>query len=173
MLNHWDWVCHVPDGRDVGFLSFCLGGMVIFGLLLGMSMTHQTTIIVYRFTETLAEEYSWKPQEAAAASFLKWSAIILLPIVGVLILMDPSLVIAGIGPLGMGLIAWMMGTQQAKQNKSQHKEVKWTEAEEIVAWRKRNLIGLRFTDIHEGGIETFFIAPFIVSRIILTKISNT
>ncbi|MGM0826541.1 MAG: hypothetical protein ACQEUY_17730 [Pseudomonadota bacterium] len=136
-------------------------------------MTHQTTIIVYRFTETLAEEYSWKPQEAAAASFLKWSAIILLPIVGVLILMDPSLVIAGIGPLGMGLIAWMMGTQQAKQNKSQHKEVKWTEAEGIVAWRKRNLIGLRFTDIHEGGIETFFIAPFIVSRIILTKISNT
>ena len=31
-----------------------------------------------------------------------------------------------------------------------------TEAEEIVAWRKRNLIGLRFTDIHEDGIETFF-----------------
>ena len=119
-----------------------------------------TVLPFYRFTETLAEEYSWKPQEAAAASFLKWSAIILLPIVGVLILMDPSLVIAGIGPLGMGLIAWMMGTQQAKQNKSQHKEIEWREAEEIVAWRKRNLIGLRFTDIHEDGTETFFYSTF-------------
>ncbi|WP_231500707.1 hypothetical protein, partial [Halomonas sp. 19A_GOM-1509m] len=131
-------------------------GMYVFFLIIAMSITHSTTIIVYRFTETLAEEYSWKPQEAAAAAFLKWSAIILLPIVGVLILMDPSLVIAGIGPLGMGLMAGMMGSQQAKHNKSQHKEIEWMEAEEIVAWRKRNLIGLRFTDIHEDGIETFF-----------------
>ncbi|MBT2787154.1 MULTISPECIES: hypothetical protein [unclassified Halomonas] len=137
--------------------SFLLGGgLFLLLMLIFMSVTHNTTIIVYRFTETLAEEYSWKPQEAAAASFLKWSAIILLPIVGVLILMDPSLVIAGIGPLGMGLMAWMMGSQQAKHNKSQHKEIEWMDAEEIVAWRKRNLIGLRFTDIHEDGIETFF-----------------
>ena len=56
----------------------------------------------------------------------------------------------------MGLMAWMMGRKQAKQNKIQHKEIEWMEAEEIVAWRKRNLIGLRFTDIHEDGIETFF-----------------
>ena len=137
--------------------SFLLGGaMFLLLILILMSITHSTTIIVYRFTETLAEEYSWKPQEAAAAAFLKWSAIILLPIVGVLILMDPSLVIAGIGPLGMGLMAGVMGSQQAKHNNSQHKEIEWMEAEEIVAWRKRNLIGLRFTDIHEDGIETFF-----------------
>ncbi|GAA0696987.1 hypothetical protein GCM10009022_21140 [Vreelandella titanicae] len=132
------------------------GGLFLLLMLIFMSVTHNTTIIVYRFTKTLAEEYSWKPQEASAAAFLKWSAIILLPIVGVLILMDPSLVVAGIGPLGMGLMAWMMGRKQAKQNKIQHKEIEWMEAEEIVAWRKRNLIGLRFTDIHEDGIETFF-----------------
>ena len=138
------------------FSLIAWGGMILFGLLLGMSLTHQTTVFVYRFTETSAEEYSWEPQAAAAAFFLKWSAIILLPIVGVLILVDPSLVIASIGPLGMGLVAWMMGSQQAKHNKSQHKEIEWIEAEEIVAWRKRNLIGLRFTDIHEDGIETFF-----------------
>ncbi len=139
------------------FFSFLVGGgAFLFFMLISMSVTHDTTILVYRFTETVAEEYSWKPQAAAAASFLKWSAIILLPIVGVLILMDPSLVIAGIGPLGMGLMAGMMGSQQAKHNKSQHKEIEWMEAEEIVAWRKRNLIGLRFTDVHEDGIETFF-----------------
>ena len=80
-------------------------------ILLSMSITHHSTILVYRFTEMLAEEYLWKPQEAAAAAFLKWSAIILLPIVGVLILMDPPLVIAGIGPLGMGLMAGMMGAK--------------------------------------------------------------
>ena len=92
------------------------GGLFLLLMLIFMSVTHNTTIIAYRFTETLAGEYSWKPQAAAAAAFLKWSTIILLPIVGVLILMDPSLVVAGIGPLGMGLMAWIMGSQQAKVN---------------------------------------------------------
>ncbi|CAM0555699.1 hypothetical protein [Halomonas sp. AOP35-4E-18] len=127
------------------FFSFLVGGgAFLFFMLISMSVTHDTTILVYRFTETLAEEYSWKPQAAAAASFLKWSAIILLPIVGVLILMDPSLVIAGIGPLGMGLMAWMMGTQQAKQSNSRHEEWTWEKTEHIKVWRKRSIIALTY-----------------------------
>ena len=125
--------------------SFLLGGgMCLLLILILMSITHSTTIIVYRFTETLVEEYSWKPQAAAAASFLKWSAIILLPIVGVLILMDPSLVIAGIGPLGMGLMAGMMGAQQAKQSNSRHEEWTWEKTEHIKVWRKRSIIALTY-----------------------------
>ena len=115
--------------------SFLLGGgMYVFFLIIAMSITHNTTIIVYRFTETLAEEYSWKPQEAAAAAFLKWSAIILLPIVGVLILMDPSLVIAGIGPLGMGLMAGMMG---AKKSENEHHPLSWKKTNKIYLYPGR------------------------------------
>ena len=120
--------------------SFLLGGgMYVFFLIIAMSITHNTTIIVYRFTETLAEEYSWKPQEAAAAAFLKWSAIILLPIVGVLILMDPSLVIAGIGPLGMGLMAGMMG---AKKSENEHHPLSWKKTNKIYLYPGRDIIGL-------------------------------
>ncbi|MBT2771005.1 hypothetical protein J7J47_02010 [Halomonas sp. ISL-60] len=127
------------------FFSFLVGGgAFLFFMLISMSVTHDTTILVYRFTETVAEEYSWKPQEAAAASFLKWSAIILLPIVGVLILMDPSLVIASIGPLGMGLMAWIMGSQQAKQSTSRHEEWTWEKTEHIKVWRKRSIIALTY-----------------------------
>ena len=120
------------------------GGLFLLLMLIFMSVTHNTTIIVYRFTKTLAEEYSWKPQEASAAAFLKWSAIILLPIVGVLILMDPSLVVAGIGPLGMGLMAWIMGSQQAKQSNSRHEEWTWEKTEHIKVWRKRSIIALTY-----------------------------
>ncbi|MGP9767987.1 hypothetical protein ACT3UM_19910 [Halomonas sp. AOP13-D3-9] len=120
--------------------SFLLGGgMFLLLILILMSITHSTTIIVYRFTETLAEEYSWKPQEAAAASFLKWSAIILLPIVGVLILMDPSLVIAGIGPLGMGLMAGIMG---AKKSENEHHPLDWRKTDKIYLYPGREIIGL-------------------------------
>ena len=115
------------------------GGMFLILILLSMSITHHSTILVYRFTETLAEEYSWKPQEVAAASFLKWSAIILLPIVGVLILMDPSLVIAGIGPLGMGLMAGMMG---AKKSENEHHPLSWKKANKIYLYPGRDIIGL-------------------------------
>ncbi|WP_340146762.1 hypothetical protein [Halomonas sp. PA16-9] len=121
-------------------VSILMGaGIALLFILLFMSITHSTTIIVYRFTETLAEEYSWKPQEAAAASFLKWAAIILLPIVGVLILMDPSLVIAGIGPLGMGLMAGMMG---AKKNENEHHPLDWRKTDKIYLYPGREIIGL-------------------------------
>ena len=120
--------------------SFLLGGaMFLLLMLIFMSVTHNTTLIVYRFTETLAEEYSWKPQEVAAASFLKWSAIILLPIVGVLILMDPLLVIAGIGPLGMGLMAGMVG---AKKSENEHHPLFWKKTNKIYLYPGRDIIGL-------------------------------
>ncbi|MGP9767986.1 hypothetical protein ACT3UM_19905 [Halomonas sp. AOP13-D3-9] len=134
--------------------SFLLGGgLFLLLMLIFMSVTHNTTIIVYRFTETLAEEYSWKPQEAAAASFLKWSAIILLPIVGVLILMDPSLVIAGIGPLGMGLMAWVMGSQQAKQSNSRHHPLDWRDTDKIYLYPGRDIIGLNIPWYHPDAHE--------------------
>ncbi|WP_249977483.1 hypothetical protein, partial [Vreelandella olivaria] len=139
-------------------LAKCLlgGGMFTLFILIAMSMTHQTTIIVYRFTESVAEECSWKPQMDAVKPFLKWSAIILMPIVVILMLQDPAFVIAGIGPLGMGLMAWMMGTSkgyQAMQRDYRHREYEWTKTEEIVAWHKRDLIGLRFTYLNEEGGE--------------------
>ena len=115
--------------------------MFLLYIMLCMSITHSTTIIVYRFTDTLVEEYSWKPQDAAAAAFLKWTAIISLPIVGVLILMDPSLVVAGIGPLGMGLTAGMMGSQKRKDR---HREWALDKTEHIKVWRKRSIIAVTF-----------------------------
>ena len=127
--------------------------MYVFFLIIAMSITHNTTIIVYRFTETLAEEFSWKPQEAATAAFLKWSAIILLPIVGVLILMDPSLVIAGIGPLGMGLMAGVMGSQQAKQSNSRHHLLDWPDTDKIYLYPGRDIIGLNIPWLHPDAHE--------------------
>lgn len=128
-------------------------------VLIPMSMTHQTTILVYRFTEKHAEVCSWKPQMDSAKPILKWSAIILMPIVLVLILMDPSLLITSLGPLAIGFAAWMMGTSKGYQalHGTQHHEYDWTKAEEIVAWRKRNLIGLRFTYLNDegGGYSTY------------------
>lgn len=141
----------------VNFLSSTLigTGMFVFFILLTMSMTHQTSILVYRFTEQNAEVCSWKPQMDSAKPILKWSAIILMPIVLVLILMDPSLLITSLGPLAMGFAAWMMGTSKGYQalHGTQHHEYDWTKAEEIVAWRKRNLIGLRFTYLNDEGGE--------------------
>ncbi|PRY58817.1 hypothetical protein B0H98_1179 [Vreelandella songnenensis] len=139
------------------FLSSALMGvgMFVFSIFLTMSMTHQTTILVYRFTDQHAEECSWKPQMESVKPFLKWLAIISMPIVLVLILMDPSLLITSLGPLAMGFAAWMMGTSKGYQalQGTQHHEYDWTKAEEIVAWRKRNLIGLRFTYLNDEGGE--------------------
>lgn len=136
--------------------SLLLGfGMFFLLVLIAMSMTHQTTILVYRFTKGKAEVCSWKPQMESVKPFLKWSAIISMPIVLVLILMDPSLLITSLGPLAMGFAAWMMGTSKGYQalHGTQHHEYDWTKSEEIVAWRKRNLIGLRFTYLNDEGGE--------------------
>ncbi|MBW6392597.1 hypothetical protein [Billgrantia antri] len=128
--------------------SFLLGwGMFLFGILIAMSITHQTTIIIYRFTEASAEVCSWKPQIDSVKPVLKWVSIILLPIVGVVILMDPGLAITSIGPLGIGLMAWMMGSSdeyQKMQRNSRHDEMEWKKTEIIRVWRKRNIISLTY-----------------------------
>lgn len=116
-------------------------------ILIAMSMTHQTSILVYRFTAQSAEVCSWKPQMDSVKPFLKWSAIILMPIVLVLILMDPSLLITSLGPLAMGFAAWMMGSSKGYQEiarGSRHEEIDWTKTEHIKVWRKRSMIALTY-----------------------------
>lgn len=123
------------------------GGMFLIFMLIVMSMTHQTAILVYRFTEAHAEVCSWKPQMDTVKPFLKWSAIILMPIVVVLILMDPSLIITSLGPLAMGLAAWIMGSSKGYQEMargSYHEEIDWTKTEQIKVWRKRSIIALTY-----------------------------
>ncbi|MGM0823706.1 MAG: hypothetical protein ACQEUY_03175 [Pseudomonadota bacterium] len=122
-------------------------GMFILFILIAMSMTHQTAILVYRFTETHGEEFSWKPQMDAVKPFLKWSAILLMPIVVVLVLMDPSLIITSLGPLAMGFAAWMMGSSKGYQEMargSRHEEIDWKKTEQIKVWRKRSIIALTY-----------------------------
>ncbi|WP_235040348.1 hypothetical protein [Vreelandella profundi] len=129
-------------------VSFLIGGgMFTLFMLIAMSMTHQTSILVYRFTEQNAEVCSWKPQMDSVKPFLKWSAIILMPIVLVLILMDPSLLITSLGPLTMGFAAWMMGSSKGYQEMargSQYEEIDWTKTEQIKVWRKRSIISLTY-----------------------------
>lgn len=123
------------------------GGMFVLFILIAMSMTHQTAILVYRFTKTHAEVYSWKPQMDTVKPFLKWSAIILMPIVVVLIIMDPSLILTSLGPLAMGFAAWMMGSSKGYQEMargSQYEEIDWTQTEKIKVWRKRSIIALTY-----------------------------
>ncbi|SBR51651.1 hypothetical protein [Halomonas sp. HL-93] len=127
------------------------GGMFILFILIAMSMTHQTAILVYRFTETHAEECSWKPQMDAVKPFLKWSAIILMPIVVVLIIMDPSLIITSLGPLAMGFAAWMMGSSKGYQEiarGSRHDELDWRKTDKIYLYPGRDIIGLNIPWYH-------------------------
>ncbi|TNH18485.1 hypothetical protein [Halomonas sp. BL6] len=135
-----------------GLLSRTLigGGMFVLLILIAMSMTHQTTILVYRFTDKYAEECSWKPQMESVKPFLKWSAIILMPIVLVLILMDPSLLITSLGPLAMGFAAWMMGTSKGYQalHGMQHHDYDWRKADKIYLYPGRDIIGLNVPWYH-------------------------
>ncbi|SNY97451.1 hypothetical protein [Halomonas sp. hl-4] len=127
------------------------GGMFILFILIAMSMTHQTAILVYRFTETHAEECSWKPQMDAVKPFLKWSAIILMPIVVVIIIMDPSLIITSLGPLAMGFAAWMMGSSKGYQEiarGSRHDELDWRKTDKIYLYPGRDIIGLNIPWYH-------------------------
>lgn len=128
--------------------SFLIGGgMFVLFIFITMSMTHQTSILVYRFTEKNAEVCSWKPQMDIVKPFLKWSAIILMPIVVVLILMDPSLIITSLGPLALGFAAWMMGSSKGYQEMargSRYEKIDWTKTDRIKVWRKRSIISLTY-----------------------------
>ena len=134
-------------GESLLFTFLVGGGLFLLAGLIAMSMTHQTSILVYRFTKKNAEVCSWKPQMDSVKPFLKWSAIILMPIVLVLILMDPSLLITSLGPLAMGFAAWMMGSSKGYQEiarGSRHEEIDWTKTEHIKVWRKRSMIALKY-----------------------------
>lgn len=142
-------------GSEGLLLPLLLGAVFfLFTISLSLFITHYTTIFVYRFTETLVEVHSWEPREVSGKAFLKWSAIILLPVVGVLALFEPALIIAGIGPLGMGLMALQAGSQQAKQDSSNHRSFYWPDTNKIYLYPKRDVIGLNIPwyDSDEGKI---------------------
>ncbi|PRY58810.1 hypothetical protein B0H98_1172 [Vreelandella songnenensis] len=137
-------------GAYIGFVSEVpMAIVLLFGIVmllifipLSLSITHYTTIFIYRFTETVVEVHSWEPREISGKAFLKWSAIILLPVVVVLALFEPALILAGIGPLGMGLMALQAGSQQAKQNSIKHHSFYWQDANKIYLYPGRDIIGL-------------------------------
>ncbi len=88
------------------------------------------------------EVHSWEPREVSGNAFLKWAAIILLPVVIVLAFFEPALIIAGIGPLGIGLMALQAGSQQAKQYSIEHDSFYWRDTNKIYLYPGRDVIGL-------------------------------
>nr|WP_298378759.1 hypothetical protein [uncultured Halomonas sp.] len=128
--------------------------LYFFLLLIAMSMTHQTTIIVYRLTEKGCEIFSWKPQIDSVKPVMKWTAIISAVAVVVLVLVDPSFSIALVGPAGFGLLALMMGNSKSYQSlarDSSYEEMAWKDVEEIAVYKKRRLIGLLMTYKNDEG----------------------
>ncbi|MCE8010380.1 hypothetical protein HBJ58_02760 [Halomonas desiderata] len=130
------------------------GGMFLFGVLITMSMTHQTAIIVYRLTDKRIEVFSWKPQIDSVKPVMTWTAIGSGVVVLFLMFIDPAFLIAAIGPVGIGVAAALMGTSKNYRSTvrdDQHYEIDWKNAEEIAVWRERAVIGLRFTYHNEAG----------------------
>lgn len=143
-------------GSEGLLLPLLLGAVFfLFTISLSLFITHNTTIFVYRFTETLVEVHSWEPREVSGKAFLKWSAIILLPVVGVLALFEPALIVAGIGPLGMGLMALKAGSQQTKQDSSKHHSFYWQDTDKIYLYPGRNIIGLNTPWYHPEKKQLF------------------
>lgn len=140
---------------EKNFFSSMLGvGGFIFMLLIGMSMSHQTAIIVYRLTDKRIEVFSWKPQIDSVKPVMKWTAIVSGVVVLFLVFMNPGFIIAAIGPVGIGIMTALMGNSKGYQSmvrNEEYHEIDWPNAEDIAVWRKRNLIGLRFTWYNEDG----------------------
>lgn len=132
------------------------GGVFLFGVLITMSMTHQTAIIVYRLTDKRIEVFSWKPQSDSVKPVMTWTAIGSGVVVLFLVFIDPAFLIAAIGPVGIGIAAALMGTSKNYRSMvrdDQHYEIDWKNAEEIAVWRERAVIGLRFTYHNEDGFS--------------------
>ena len=132
------------------------GGMFLFLLLIAMSMTHQTSIIVYRLTDKRIEVFSWKPQIDSVKPVMTWTAIGSGVVVLFLVFIDPAFLIAAIGPVGIGIAAALMGNSKNYRSMvrdDQHDEIDWKNAEEIAVWRQRAVIGLRFTYHNEDGFS--------------------
>ncbi|PAU77484.1 hypothetical protein [Halomonas salipaludis] len=123
------------------------GGVFLVGVFVTMSMTHQTAILVYRFTESRGEVFSWNPQADAVKPLMKWTAIGSAAIVVVLVLIDPAFIVASIGPVGLGIAALAMGNSEKQYNlwrQEKHHEFEWRKTEKIRVWRKRNVIALTY-----------------------------
>lgn len=154
------------------FMSSLLlgGGMFMFLLLIGMSMTHQTTIIVYRLTDKRIEVFSWKPQVDSVKPVMKWTAIISGIGVLFLVFVNPDFIIAAIGPVGIGIMAALMGNSKDYQSMARNQmkdDITWRDAQNIYAYPKRNIIGLNlYWDHPETGKEmkNFVKAIFITQE---------
>ena len=114
----------------------------------------QTAIVVYRLTDKRIEVFSWKPQIDSVKPVMKWTAIVSGVVVLFLVFINPSFIIAAIGPVGIGVMAALMGNSKGYQSMVRDEDyhvIDWPNAEDIAVWRKRNLIGLRFTWYNEDG----------------------
>ncbi|QNI02744.1 hypothetical protein HXW73_07225 [Halomonas sp. SH5A2] len=140
------------------FYSFFLGGGTgFFVLLIGMSISHQTAIIVYRLTDKRIEVFSWKPQIDSVKPVMKWTAIISGVGVLCLVFINPDFIIAAIGPVGIGVMAALMGNSKGYQSMARNQmedDVAWRDAQNIYAYSKRSIIGLNLYWQHpETGKE--------------------
>ncbi|RTR01901.1 hypothetical protein [Halomonas nitroreducens] len=111
-------------------------------------MTHQTSIIAYRLTNKGYEAFSWKPQIDSVKPVMKWTAIVSGVAVLVATFFNPYFILGAVGPAGLGLIALSMGSSSSYQKLvrgEEHYSASWDDVEEVALWRKRRLIGLRFT----------------------------
>ena len=138
--------------NDEFFLSsFLGGGMFFFLLLIGMSMSHQTAIIVYRLTNNRIEVFSWKPQIDSVKPVMKWTAIGSGVLVVFLVFIDPGFIVAAIGPVGIGIMAALMGNSKGYQSMVRNQmeyEIAWREAKNIYAYPSRSIIGLNLYWTH-------------------------
>lgn len=142
------------------------GSVALFFLLVpvAMSMTHQTSIIVYRLTDKGYEMFSWKPQVDSVKPVMKWTAIVSGVAVLVATFFNPYFILGAVGPAGLGLIALSMGNASSYQKLvrgEEHFSASWEDVEEVALWRKRRLIGLRFTfhtskGVTQNGYRTLY-----------------
>lgn len=141
-------------GGDMNAMDAVLVLTAIAMIPVVMSMTHQTSIIIYRLTDKGYEAFSWKPQIDSVKPVMKWTAIISGIAVLVATFFNPYFLLGMAGPAGFGLLALMMGNSSKYQSLvrgEEHDNRNWGVVEEIVLWRKRNLIGLKMTfDNGEG-----------------------
>ncbi|PRY58179.1 hypothetical protein B0H98_1202 [Vreelandella songnenensis] len=124
---------------------FISGGIFLFSILITMSMTHQTAIIVYRLTDNRIEAFSWKPQVDSVKPVMKWTAIGSGVVVMLLVFINPGFIVAAIGPVGIGIVAALMGNSKSYQSMARNQmeyEIAWREAKNIYAYSDRNIIGL-------------------------------
>ncbi|MBZ5489247.1 hypothetical protein HW452_17135 [Halomonas aquamarina] len=135
-------------GGERGVLSFFnLIPLAVLFLCapIAMSIFFQTAIIVYRLTDKRIEVFSWKPQIDSVKPVMKWTAIVSGIVVLFLVFINPSFIVAAIGPVGIGIMAALMGNSRSYQSMARNQmeyEIAWREAKNIYAYPDRNIIGL-------------------------------